>query len=81
VNVNQQLALAKLWAAVESVEPGRHGFHQRNLIIRVTTTCACGWSHSVPRQNALARAAKLRKAEYDHLLDILIKHGLREALK
>jgi hypothetical protein len=28
--------------------------------------CKCGWSHTVPRQNALARAAKVRRAIREH---------------
>lgn len=48
----------------------RHEINQRNggglgYIVR----CSCGWSFRVPRQNALARAAKVRAAIAAHLRD------------
>jgi acetone carboxylase gamma subunit len=31
--------------------------------------CSCGWTFSVPRQNAWARAAKIRAAVNKHLAE------------
>lgn len=79
MNVNQRLAMMRLRNSVEQVEPLKHIMTEHDLNIRIVLTCSCGWKHSEPRrQNALARASKLRGAQRQHLLDILSRHNRQE---
>lgn len=52
--------------------PERCSYHPHNIDVRKTPIghlirCACGWSQVIPKQNALARAAKVRAACRKHL--------------
>lgn len=73
MNVNQQLARMRIRNEVEKRFPGQHVFTEHDLNIRIEVRCSCGWRHTEPRQNALARAAKLRRAEREHLYTVLMK--------
>lgn len=75
-NVNQQLAFMRLRKSVEDVEPGKHIITEHDLNIRMVVRCSCGWQHNEHmRQNALARAAKLRSAARRHLQDVVARHS------
>jgi len=43
-----------------------HKLTHRESPIAVMVFCSCGWTHSEPRRNALARAAKMRAAIRRH---------------
>ena len=43
-----------------------HSVRQIRTPIGFTLRCRCGWSDFVPRQNALARAAKIRRLMNEH---------------
>lgn len=51
-------------------KPIDHRIHQQASPISVTATCTCGWRHrETRRQNAFARAAKLKAAISKHLAE------------
>lgn len=45
-------------------------FQRRGIAGQWQAFCACGWVLTVPRQNALARAAKIKAAIRKHLQQI-----------
>lgn len=44
----------------------RHEIAVRATPVNTLVQCTCGWSRTVPRQNALARAAKVRRHIREH---------------
>jgi hypothetical protein len=53
--------------------PAEHVVAERMSPVDVTVRCSCGWSaRQSRRQNALARAEKLRAAESQHLRDVVL---------
>jgi hypothetical protein len=68
MNVNQQAAFAKLHAAAHAIG---HSVGYRRFPSYHQLRCSCGWSRQVPRQNALAAAAKLTRHEREHYLEAL----------
>lgn len=43
-----------------------HAIMVRRSPINYTVRCSCGWSRTIAKQNALARAAKVRAAITEH---------------
>jgi hypothetical protein len=49
----------------------KHEISSRNSPVSVITMCSCGWSHTeTRRQNAWARAAKIKSAVRGHFARI-----------
>jgi hypothetical protein len=48
----------------------RHDIQEREAPTGYLVLCSCGWSVFVRKQNALARAAKIRTARKTHLAEI-----------
>ena len=66
MNAAQQVKFRELSRQAEG-----HVFSEWGTPVGTNIRCACGWSHQVRRQNAMARAQKVYSAKRAHLQSVI----------